>query len=73
MVNGLDNVEIKLFEMMGKRNIRSASKLAEMSGLSGEHIRRIINNKVSSVKLDTIIKLCEALECEIEELIVSKR
>lgn len=62
-------VEIRLLEMMGKNNIRTIQELHELSGISRTIISDLLNGNKRSIRLDTIEKLCRALDCEIGELI----
>lgn len=66
-------VEIKLYEMMGKRNIRTIEQLKKETGLSRKAISTALNNKNHRMHTDTIAKLCVALDCEVGELIVIKK
>jgi len=63
-------VEIKLLEQMAKRDIRTIKEIHEKSGLSRKAITNILNNKNVRIKADTIAKLCQALDCEIGDLVV---
>ena len=64
--------EIKLLEVMGKKEIRTIQEVHEKSGLSRKAISKIINKETKRISTDTIAKLCKALDCEIGELIVFK-
>lgn len=66
-------IEVKLFEMMGKRNIRTIKELKEKTGLSRKAISIALNNANQRMSLDTVVKLCKALDCEIGELITLKK
>lgn len=66
-------IEIKLLELMAKNNIRKVTDLQRVSGISLQALYNILNKKNEGLRLDTIAKLCKALDCEIEDLIVIKR
>ena len=66
-------IEIKLYEMMGKRNIRTIEELKTKTGLSRKAISTALNNKNHRMHTDTIAKLCMALDCEIGDLLVIKK
>lgn len=66
-------IEIRLFEMMGKRNVRTIEQLKEKTGLSRKAISAALNNKNHRMHTDTIAKLCMALDCDIADLIVLKK
>lgn len=65
--------EIKLLEVMGKKEIRTIEELHKKSGLSRKSISKIINKETKRISTDTIAKLCNALDCEIGELIEIKK
>lgn len=69
----MENVQIKLLEQMAKKNIRQSKKMSKAAGVSELTVHNILNNKTKSIRLDTIVKLCKALDCEIGELIVIKK
>lgn len=66
----MPQADIKLLELMAKRNIRQAKEMAEKAELSDRIILDILNGKKKGLRLDTIVKLCKALECRVDELIV---
>lgn len=66
-------VRIKLLEVMAKKRIRYVQDLAKMTNLSPKILYDLVNDKKRSIRLDTIVRLCEALDCEIEELIEIKK
>lgn len=65
-------VEIKLLEVMGKKEIRTIEEVHKRSGLSRKAISKIINKETKKISTDTIAKLCKALNCPIGELVVFK-
>jgi putative transcriptional regulator len=67
------NTEVRLLEMMAKKNIRQIKELHELTGLSRTIISDLLNGNKRSIQLDTIAKLCMALDCEINDLIVIKK
>lgn len=73
MTTNYPAVEIKLLEVMGKREIRTIEEVHQKSGLSRKAISKIINKETKKISTETIAKLCKALECEISELIVIKK
>lgn len=66
------DVEIRLLEMMGRNNIRTIQELHELTGISRTIISDLLNGNKRSIRLDTIERLCKALDCEIGELIQLK-
>ncbi len=66
-------IKIKLLEMMAKKDIRQIRTLSKMSGVSELSISKLLNGKSKYMRLDSLAKICMALECEIGELIEVKR
>ncbi|WP_050613296.1 helix-turn-helix domain-containing protein [Bacillus testis] len=66
-------IEIKLQEVMAKRKIRTIEKLHQMSGLSRKAISKALSGKPYKMNIETISKLCAALDCEIGELLELKK
>jgi putative transcriptional regulator len=69
----MPQVEIKLLEMMARKNIRQIKELHEMTGISRTIISNLLNGNQNSLRLDTIVKICQTLDCEIGELIEFKK
>ncbi len=57
----------KLSEILGRKRIKM-SELQRMTGLSQTAVINLYYNKTKSISFDTINKLCNALECNIQEL-----
>lgn len=57
----------KLSELLGRKRIRM-SELQKMTGLSQTAIINLYYNKTKSVSFETMNKLCDALECNTQEL-----
>ena len=66
-------IEIRLLEVMGKRNIRTIKAASERTGLSRKAISQVLNNQTHRMHTDTIAKICKGLDCEIGELLVLKK
>lgn len=47
---------------------KTAYWLAKKTGISPNNIGKICNGETKNIRLDTMEKLCKALECEIEDL-----
>ena len=62
--------EIKLLEMMARKNIRQIKEVSRLTGINERVIADIIHGRKKGLRLDTIAKLCKALDCKIHELIV---
>lgn len=61
----------KLSEILGRKRIRM-SELQKMTGLSQTAIINLYYNKTKSVSFETIDKICNALECNTQELFEHK-
>lgn len=66
-------IEIKLLEQMAKNNIRQIRALSQKSGVSEQSISKLLNEKSKYMRLDSLAKLCGALDCEIGDLIEFKK
>ena len=60
-------IKNKLSIMMGVRRIKMA-ELARIAGLSHVAVFRIYHNKTKTIELETINKLCYALDCKIQDI-----
>lgn len=69
----MPNVDVKLLEMMGKKKIRTIKELHELTGISRTVISDLLNENKRSIRLETIERLCAALDCNIGDLIVLKK
>jgi putative transcriptional regulator len=58
---------------MAKNNIRKIKHLSEISDITEQTIGNFLNGKNKAMRLETIGKLCKALDCEIDDLIVIKK
>jgi putative transcriptional regulator len=66
-------IEIKLHELMAKKKIRQIRVLSKLSGVSEQSISKLLNEKSKYMRLDSLAKICSALDCEIGELIEFKK
>lgn len=56
--------------IMAKKNIDNISELVRITGVSRNSINKLWHNEnVSSLKLDTLITICEKLDVELSDLI----
>jgi DNA-binding Xre family transcriptional regulator len=62
-------IKITIDQVMGEHEtIHYATDLADATGLSYEHIAKIVRGDLMSVKLDTLDKICQALNCDVGDL-----
>ncbi len=62
-------VEIRLKQVREARGF-SQYELAQRSDMSPQNIQKLEQGRAKGIQLDTLDKLCEALDCEIGELLV---
>lgn len=67
-VDSLENVKIKLDHLMWEKR-KSIQDLHKETKLSRTVISEILHGKREKIRLDTIAKLCQALQCQIGDLI----
>ena len=65
--------KIKLLEMMGKKNIRTIQELHEKTKISRTLISKILKGTQKNIQLETIERLCEALDCTISQLVERRK
>ena len=65
-------IKIKLRELMWERNI-SAVQIQKETGIIAATISRIINKKHNNLSLETIDRLCDVLDCKIQDLLIYER
>lgn len=65
-------IKIKLRELMWERNI-SAVQIQRETGIHAATISKIINGKHSNIGLETVDKLCDILNCKIQDLLIYER
>lgn len=61
-----------LKEYLSRKGIK-ISWLSEKSGVARPALSNLINNKTDGIKFDTIENICEALECNIEDILALER
>ncbi len=64
----MGQIIFKLDEMMAKRKV-SLGDLAGQIGITNVNLSKIKNNHVTAVRFSTLAALCDALECEVEDLL----
>ena len=62
----------KIDEMLEKKN-KTKYWLARETGMSDNNVGNICKNKVKQVKLETLDKICVALDCELQDIITFKK
>ena len=62
-------MEIRLKQVRESKQL-SQYELAQRSGMSPQNIQKLEQGRAKGIQLDTLDALCEALDCEIQELLV---
>ena len=65
-------IKIKLRELMWERNV-TAVQIQKETGIHATTISKIIHNKYNNLGLETIDKLCDVLNCKIQDLLTYER
>ena len=61
-------IKNNLSKLMGEKRIR-ISEIQRLTGLSESTIRRVYYDTTKNISYETINKLCEALECNTQDLL----
>ncbi|MFE6078830.1 helix-turn-helix transcriptional regulator [Paenibacillus sp. JNUCC31] len=61
-------IKIHLSRIMGEKRINIAD-LSRLTGLHRNGIAKLYNEETDGVKFDTLNRICEALDCEIQDII----
>lgn len=61
-------IKIHLSRIMGEKRLKIAD-VARMTGLHRNGITKLYNEETDGIKFDTLEKLCQALECDVSDLI----
>jgi len=62
-------IVVDLDLIMAKRKI-SAGELAKKVGITPANLSILKNNKAKAVRFSTLEALCEALDCQVEDILV---
>lgn len=62
-------VELRLKNVRESREL-SQYELAQRAGMSPQNIQKLEQGRAKGIQLDTLDALCEALDCEIQDLLV---
>lgn len=61
-------IEIKINELLNKHN-QTIYWLAKKLGMSHNNLTNIIKGKTTSIKFEILDKICETLDCNIQDII----
>ena len=65
-------MQIKLREVLDKKN-KSIYQLNKETGIASSTLSRICNNKTSSIEFSILDKICEALDCDISDILLPEK
>ena len=65
-------VEVNLRNVMLKRKI-TVNQLSKMTGLRYHIVKKYYRNEMYRIDLLNLAKFCDALNCEIEDILILKR
>lgn len=65
-------IKCNLSRMMGERKIK-ISELARQTGLNRNTLTLLYQESAKRIELDTLHKLCEHFDCEVQDLIEYQR
>ncbi len=65
-------IKIMLRELMWQKNL-SAVEIQRRTGIHATTISKIINGRHTNLALDTIDKLCDVLDCKIQDLLIFEK
>lgn len=65
-------IKVHLSRIMGEQKLK-ISDVAKMTGLHRNGITKLYNEETDGIKFETLERLCDALECEISEMLEIKK
>ena len=65
-------MQIKLREILNKKK-KSIYQLNKETGIATSTLSRICNNKTSSIDFSILDKICEALDCEVSDILIPEK
>lgn len=64
----MGKIVLRLDRMMVERKM-SLNELADKVGISNVNLSKIKNNKVTAIRFTTLAAICEALDCEVGDIL----
>lgn len=65
-------MQVKLREILDKKH-KSIYQLNKETGIASSTLSRICNNKTSSIEFSILDKICEALDCNISDILIPEK
>ena len=59
----MGTIELSIVELLNERGLTEAD-LANIPGIEEEGASKIIDGKVSAIRLSSLVAICDALDCE---------
>ncbi len=66
-------IKLNIKKIAKDRGIKTAYRLQRQANLSPSNASRLYNDDIKQISLDTLGKLCEALECEPSDILVVEK
>jgi len=63
-------IRINIHEVAISRGVTTAYQLQKAAGLTPTNASKLFNNKIAQISINTLGKLCDALECSPAELLL---
>lgn len=64
------NLTVKIREVAESKGVKTAYRLQKIAGINPSTAYRLFNNDVTQISVETLSKLCDALDCDAGELFV---
>ncbi|MBH0008348.1 helix-turn-helix transcriptional regulator [Salinibacterium sp. SWN1162] len=68
--NGVTGIHCRLDELLEQRGM-TLTRLSEIVGVSVVNLSILKNDRARAIRFSTLFAVCEALECEVGELLVT--
>ncbi|WP_231663773.1 helix-turn-helix transcriptional regulator [Pseudanabaena sp. 'Roaring Creek'] len=68
-IDSICKIEIRLKNVRESREL-SQYDLAKLAGMSPQNIQKLEQGRAKGIQLDTLDALCQALKCEVNDLLV---
>lgn len=65
-------MKVILAETLSAKNI-SRYKLSQLTGVTEPNLKKLCENKTSSISFNTLDKICSALDCEITDILLVEK
>jgi DNA-binding Xre family transcriptional regulator len=66
-------IKVSIRETAEKRGIKNPYQLQKKAGLAPSNAVKLYNNNIVQISMKTLAKLCEALKCKPNDLLILKR